>query len=171
MKNYHGFLGLPRHSKLLLNDLGYDLFGFYIGFVMEAVWFRGNPQMGYVTKSQNEIAVALGCDQSTVSRNLKKLEEKKYILRHTKHKLICLKHFPLFLTDVAFKMYDKNYANLDELYADMHKINAELQEKYVESQGKRAQKDTQRLYNSSKGNSSSSDKADMEDVLKEGNLN
>lgn len=152
-KKYHGFLGLPRQSKLLLNDLGYDLFGFYLGLVMEAVWFRGNTHISYVTKSQAEIGNALRCEQSTVSRNLKKLEEKKYIVRHTNHKLICLKYFPLFLTDVARKMHSKNYANLDELYADMHKINAELQDKYAISQLKRAPNDPQRLNNSFKDNS------------------
>lgn len=130
-KKYHGFLGLPRQTKLLFHDLGYGLFGFYIGLVMEAIWYRGNPQIGYVTKTQTEIGIALKCDQSTVSRNLQKLEEKKYLIRHTEHKLIKLAYFPLFLTDVARKMHSKNYANLHDLYVDMYKIDAELQDKYA----------------------------------------
>ena len=113
--------------------------------------------MAYVTKSQIEIGVALGCDQATVSRNLKKLEEKKYIIRHTKHKLICLTYFPLFLIDVVKKMHSKNYADLHQLYSDMHEINAELQGKYEDSQLRQVQNGLQRLNNSSKDNSHSSD--------------
>ena len=149
-KRYHGFLVLPRHSKLLLKDLGYLLFGFHLGLVMEAIWYRGNSQIGYVLKSQIELASLLNCDQATVSRNLNALQEKRYIIRHTKYKLIRLAYFPLFMSDVAGKMHSKDYANLNELYADMYRINAELQDKYAISQEKRAQKGGQSLYSSSK---------------------
>lgn len=148
-KKYHGFLGLPRHSKMLLHDLGHDLFGFYIGLVMEAVWFRGNPDIGCVKKSQKQLAGALNCSQSTISRLLSQLERRKYIIRHKNY--MRLAYLPLFLAEVAFKIHSRNYANLHELYADMYAVNAELQQKYSDSQLRRGQTNTQRLYNSSKG--------------------
>lgn len=153
IKSYHGFLVLPRHSKLLRYDLGYLLFGIYLELIMEAIWFRGNSKIGYVPKNQTELAGILGYNQSTVSRHLENLEKRKYIIRHTKHKLIKLSYFPLFLHDVAMKMHSNNYANMNELYADMYKINAELQDNYAKTQDERGQKNTQRVNNSFKDNS------------------
>lgn len=150
-KKYHGFLGLPRHSKILLQELGYEYFGLYIGLIMEAIWYRGNPDLGCIKKSQKELAEALNCSQSTISRVLNYLERRRYLIRHRTY--IRLAYFPLFLTEVAFKMHSRNYASLQELYADMSEINAELQQKYTDSQRKRGQTDTQRLYSSSKGDS------------------
>lgn len=149
-KKYHGFLGLPRHSKLLFYDLGYMLYGFYIGLVMEAVWFRGNPDFCCINKTQKELAISLNCNQSTVSRILAELQARKYLINHEVYKRLA--YFPLFLTDVASKMHSKDYANLNELYADMHRINAEMQDKYALSQGKRDQNATQSLYSSSNDN-------------------
>ena len=136
---------------------------------MLVIWYRGNSQFGYVIKSQIEIGIALRCNQSTVSRNLKILETKKYLVRHVKHKLIKLAYFPLFLTDVARKMHSKNYADLNEVYVDMHKINAELHEKYAILQQKRGQNTTQSFNYSSKddlnslGNSIEYNKGDIID--------
>ncbi len=155
VKGYHGFLGLPRHSKLLLQDLGYDLFGFYIGLVMEAIWFRGNSNFGCIAKTQKELAIALDCSQSTISRALDELQLRKYLLRHRTY--IRLSYFPLFLADVDLKMHSRDYASLHDLYADMYIINAELQQKYADSQDRCAQNAKQRLYNSSKGNLSLSE--------------
>lgn len=150
---YHGFLGLPRHSKLLMYDMGFALFGFYLGLIMEAIWDRRNPDFSRVIRTQKELSQLFNCSQSTISRGLKVLETKKYLIRYTDY--ILLKWLPLFLTDVAYKMHSKDYANLHELYADMNSINAELNEHYANSNNNRGQNDTQRLYSSFKDNISS----------------
>lgn len=150
VKSYHGWLALPRHAKMLRQDLGFHLFNLYIAFVMEARWHRDNPQIGCVIGTQTEIASSLGISQSTVSRGIDGLyrKNKYYAIKHKRY--VLLGFFPLFLTDVAEKMAKSNYANLNELYAGMHKINAELQEKYAISQALRDQKCPQRVYSSSK---------------------
>lgn len=150
VKKYHGWLALPRHAKILRQDLGFHLFGFYVALVMDARWHRGNQQMGCVVGTQAEIASHLGVDQSTISRGIDALcrKNKYYAVKHKKY--ILLGFFPLFLKDVAEKMANNNYANLNELYADMYKINAELQGEYVILQEKRDQKRLQRVYGSSK---------------------
>ena len=148
---YHGFLYLPRHSLLLLNELGYDLFGFYIGLVMCSVWSRENKNFGRIAKTQTEIAAILGMTQETVSRKLKALEYYKYFVVRRKRYII-LGYFPLFLQEVCKKIHSKNYANLNELYADMYEINAILQEDYTDLQKQRNQKRSQSLNSSSKDN-------------------
>ena len=150
VNEYHGYLALPRHSMLLLQELGYDLFGFYIGLVMCTTWYRGNKKFGRITKNQTELAETLNMTQATVSRKFKELEKHTYFMLRSKIGYIP-GYFPLFLSDVASKIYDKNYANIRELYADISKINAELQYDYANSQDKRAQNKDQRLYSSSKG--------------------
>ncbi len=151
--NYHGYLVLPRQAKLLEKDLGYALFGFYITLIMEAVWDRSNLQFSYITKSHSSLAVIMNCNQSTVSRQLKNLEKKKYLIRYKDS--IHLAYFPLFLKDVAKKMHSMNYANLHELYADIHRINAELQEDYAALHSTRGQIGYQSFNISSKVNLSS----------------
>lgn len=153
-KTFHGYLILPRQAKLLLQDLGYALYGFHQCLLMDALWFRGNPQIGCITKTQKELAITFQTTQPTVSRLLAKLEGKQYIIRHKG--CIRLRYFPLFLADVNKKTHSKDYANLHELYADVDSINAELQEKYTQLHEKRAQNTNQRLYISSKVNLSSS---------------
>ncbi|MEK7571662.1 MAG: hypothetical protein AAB553_05305 [Patescibacteria group bacterium] len=148
VNEYHGYLALPRHSMLLLHELGYDLFGFYLGLVMCTTWHRNNKQFGRITKNQTELAECLNMTQTTVSRKFKELENHKYFILRSKLGYIP-GYFPLFLTDVANKIPKKNYANLHELYADISKINAELQYNYANSQDKRAQNKSQRLYSSS----------------------
>jgi transcriptional regulator with XRE-family HTH domain len=148
-KRLHGYLVLPRQSKLLRQELGYDLFGFYLMLAMEAVWHRGNKRFGQVVGTQAELAKILHMDQSTVSRNLGKLEKHKYCVIRHEQKYITLGFFPLFLNDVSSKIYSKNYASLNELYADMHRINAELQEDYANMQDRRTQKAAQSSYGSS----------------------
>ena len=148
VNEYHGYLALSRHSKLLLKELGYDLYGFYIGLVQCVSWFRGNNKFGRITKTQTELAESLNMTQATVSRKFKKLEEHKYFILRSKLGFIP-GYFPLFLTDVAKKIHSKNYANLHDLYADMYRINTQLQEDYANSQDKRAQNKTQRINSSS----------------------
>lgn len=159
--NYHGFLALPRQTKLLMKDLGLNLYGFYVALAMEAIWDRKNPDIGRVVKKQIELAFSTGCNQSTISRLLKDLEKRKYLIRHKDY--IFLAYFPLFLNDVARKMYGKDYANLQELYADMYKINAELQQSYAISQHNRGQMSSQSLYISSNDNLSFSQNNAPED--------
>lgn len=149
-KKYHGYLALPRQSKLLRQELGQDLFGFYLSLVMEAIWYRGNKNFGRIVISQVELANEFNMDQTTISRKFKRLEKHRYCVIRHKGKGITLGYFPLFLKDVAAKMYSKNYANLHELYADMHAINAELQDEYANLQVNRAQTTPQRLRSSSK---------------------
>jgi transcriptional regulator with XRE-family HTH domain len=163
VKSYHGYLALPRHSFLLIHELEYDLFGFYVGLVMLAEWHRNSKDFRYITKTQEEIAEKLKMTQATVSRKMKMLENHKYfILRHVgqtvkkKDKKILLGYLPLFLTDVANKIHSKDYTNLHELYADMYRINAELQEEHANLQDKRTQKARLSFNNSSIDNSSSS---------------
>lgn len=166
-KRLHGYLVLPRQSKLLRQELGYDLFGFYLMLVMEAVWHRSNKRFGQVVGKQAELAKELHMDQSTISRNLSKLEKHKYCVIRHEQKYIILGFFPLFLKDVASKIHSKNYTNLNELYADIHRINAELQDDYVNMQDKRTQKATQSLYSSSNEYLSSpgvSDEVDTEEI-------
>lgn len=153
VKKYHGYLALPRHSRLLIDELGYDLFGFYISLIMLAVWYRGNNNFCKITITQAQIARELNISQSTISRRFKELEKYRYYLIRRDGYMI-LGYLPLFLSDVATKIHSKDYANVDELYADMHKLNAELQEKYVISQDKRGQNAPQSLSSSSKNNSS-----------------
>lgn len=150
VKKYHGWLVLPRHAKMLRQDLGFHLFTLYLSFIMDARWHRDNPQIGCVIGTQTEIASHLGINQSTVSRGIDALcrKNKYYVVKHKRY--ILLGFFSLFLLDVAERMAKNNYADLHELYADMHKINAELQDKYAISQGKRDQKRCQRVYSSSK---------------------
>jgi len=179
MKNaneYHGFLTLPRQCKLLLQELGYDLFGFYIGLVMCAVWYRDNKDIGRILKTQTEIAESLHMTQETVSRKFKALESHRYfVIRHKR--VVILGFFPLFLQDVNRKIHSKDYANLNELYADMYKINAELQDNYTVSQNTRTQNNSQRLYSSSKDNYSLSSVNDeinpinVQEIIKEGGVN
>lgn len=156
-KKYHGFLTLPRHSKLLLHEIGYDLFGFYVNLVMLAIWHRKKEEFGRITQKQHEIAKALLISQSTVSRRLKELEKHKYYVVR-RGEFIILGYFPLFLYDVSMKMYNNHYANTHELYADMHRINAELQENYAKMQEVQAQKAPQRVYHSFKDDSRSFEK-------------
>jgi transcriptional regulator with XRE-family HTH domain len=157
VKQYHGWLALPRHAKMLRQDLGFHLFNLYIALVMEARWHRDNLQIGCVIGTQAEIASRLGVSQSTVSRGVDALyrKNKYYAVLHKRYTL--LGFFSLFLADVAERMAKTDYANLNELYADMHRINAELQGKYAISQEKRDQKRLQRLYSSSKDNLSLSE--------------
>lgn len=150
---YHGYLGLPRQSKLLMYDMGYALFGFYLGLIMEAIWDRRNPDFKRVIRTQKELSEIFHCSQSTISRCLKFLESKRYLIRHTDY--ILLKWFPLFLTDIAQKIHSKDYADLHELCADLDSVNAELNERYANSNNNRSQNATQRLYSSSKDNISS----------------
>lgn len=155
-KKYHGYLALPRHSKLLRQHLGYRLYHYYLELVTNAIWHRNNPQIGHVIGTQLDLAKILEVSQSTVSRILDSFDEKdrKYVLRRSRYFL--LGYFHLFLTDVAGKMAKKDYATLNELYADMHKINAELQENYATSQEKRDRNTTQSFYRSSNVNLDSS---------------
>lgn len=150
VKQYHGWLALPRHAKMLRQDLGFHLFNLYIAFIMEARWHRDNPQIGCVIGTQTEIASQLGISQSTVSRGIDSLHSKNkyYIIKNKRY--IRLGFFPLFLADVAEKIAKNDYSNLNELYADMHTINSELQDKYANSQANRAQNDMQRINSSSK---------------------
>lgn len=148
-KIYHGYLVLPRHSKLLLHELGYDLFGFYMGLVMSAVWFRGNQNFGYITKKQSELARELNINQPTVSRRFKDLEKhKQFVIRHKNHILVCF--LPLFLKEVASKIHSKDYQSLNDLYTDMYEINTELQREYINLHHNLPQNDIQRVYSSSK---------------------
>ncbi len=148
-KGYHGNLCLSRQSKFLLQELGCDLYGFYIALVMEAIWYRGNKNFGRIMMTQEELAIKFNMDQGTISRKFKALENRnRYcVIRHKRS--ITLGFFPLFLQDVASKIHSKNYANWHELYADMHRINAELQENYAISQDNRTQNASQSLRNSS----------------------
>lgn len=168
-KLYHGYLALPRHAKLLQQELGYSLFSLYIALVMDARWYRGNPYFCSVVGTQIEVAVRLGISQSKLSRGLEKLHTKsdKFVIKHTRY--IRLGYLPLFLTDVAGKMDESYYANLNELYADMHRINAELQGNYVKLQEERAQNTPQRLYSSSKDNldSSNTEVLDIDEISRE----
>lgn len=143
---YHGFLALPRHAKILRQDLGFHLFNLYIAFIMEARWHRNNPQIGCVIGTQAEIASHLGVNQSTISRGIDVLyrKNKYYAVKHKKY--VKLGFFPLFLADVAKRMAKSDYANLNELYADMYRINAELQDNYAISQEKLGKNPIQRLY-------------------------
>ncbi|MGH2612499.1 MAG: hypothetical protein ACRDFB_05560 [Rhabdochlamydiaceae bacterium] len=156
LKQYHGYLALPRHAKLLREELGYNLYSLYEALVMDAIWHRNNPRIGCVIGTQAEIAKSLHISQSSLSRGLESLQGKstKYVIRHKGY--IVLGYFPLFLTDVVSKMHSKDYATLQELYADMYRINAELQEIYAISQVKRYQNTRQRLYSSSNSNLDSS---------------
>lgn len=152
-KKYHGFIVLPRHSKLLYQELGYELFGFYLALVMQAPWDRRNENFGRIIKSQAQLAKEFNMNQSTISRRLTELENHKYfILRNQRQKYIILGYFPLFLYEVASQIHSKDYSNINELYADMHKVNAELQENYADMQDRRTQSDSQRLYISSNDN-------------------
>lgn len=156
-KQYHGYLALPRHSKILRQDIGYGLFSLYIALAIEARWFRGNPYFCCVVGTQTEIAARLGISQSTLSRGLDKLaaKDKWYAIKHTRY--IRLGYFPLFLKDVAEKMAEKDYSTLHEVYADMYEVNAELQGNYATLQEKRGKNTTQRLNSSFKDDYSSFD--------------
>jgi|GEM_PF-4384196 len=153
-KKYHGYLIAPRHSLLLFEELGYELFGFYLGLIMHARWHRGSKYFGRIPLSQTEIAKELEMTQATVSRKLKQLEQHKYFLIRRKGYMI-LGFLPLFLPDIARKIHSKNYSNLHELYTDMHRINAEMQDNYAKSQERRIQNATQRLNSSSNDDYSS----------------
>lgn len=147
---HHGYLTLPRQAKLLLQELGPSLFGFYLGLVMEANWFRGHKNFGRITKTQVELANELNITQETISRKFKKLEKHSYcVLRHKGEGGILLGYFPLFIKDVASKMLKKNYANLGELYADMYKINTEMQEDYTFLQDNQTPSTSHKLNSSS----------------------
>lgn len=132
-KKYHGYLILPRHAQFLIQELGHELFGFYVALLMLAVWSRKNKNFSTVTKTQTEVAKELKINQSTVSRNLRALEKHKYLIIRNKD-YIRLGYLPLFLSDVNKKIYSKDYADLHELYADIHTINAELQEYYAKQE-------------------------------------
>lgn len=161
-KRKHGYLVIPRQAKLLAEELGNPLFGFYLRLVMEAHWDRRNEKFGLVTMTQKELADKLYMEQTIISRWLSKLEKHKdAIVNHTKN--IRVGFFPLFLADVAFKIHNKNYANLHELYADVYSINAELQEN-------QAQNNHQSLYISSNNvgsNSSLEGEIDIDEIAKE----
>ncbi len=148
VKENHGYLAVPRHSKMLFQELGYELYGFYLGLVMNAVWQRGNKNFGKVVMTQTELATSLNMTQSCVSRNFKRLEKHKFFAVRMK-RYILLRYFPLFLTDVAKKIHSKDYANLHELYADVYRINAEVQADYANSQDKRTSNNLLRLNSSS----------------------
>lgn len=64
-KAKHGFLALPRQANFIINELGSDLFGFYVALVMLARWYRGNPHFGKVLLSQSELAENLQTSQAT----------------------------------------------------------------------------------------------------------
>lgn len=157
LKQYHGYLALPRHAKMLLENLGHPLFSLYIALVMDARWHRDNKLFSCVVGTQTEIASRLDISQSKLSRGIDKIQvkNKKYVIKHKRY--ILLGYFPLFLTDVADKMHSKNYEDLHDLYSDMHRINAELQENYAVSQERRGKNPTQRFYSSSKDNLDSFD--------------
>ena len=164
--NYHGYLALPRHAKFLIHDLGHSLFGFYLALTMEARWSRANEYFGCVVSTQEELAKVLRTSQSTISRGLKKLQDKHYLILHKEY--IRLKYFPLFLVPVADRNHSKDYANLNELYSDVHKINAGLHEQYALWHNNQVQNKSQSLYSSSKVNSSSSNNyLDIDEIDKE----
>src|SRR3989344_7331729 len=94
-KRYHGYLILSRHTKFLMEDLGYPLYGFYLGLIQEARWDRRYlDTFGRVHKTNVELAQVFGCNQSTISRNLTKLQKKRYVVKH--HRYVTLLYFPLF---------------------------------------------------------------------------
>jgi hypothetical protein len=123
--NYRGYLGLPRQSKLIMRHLGYPLFGFYIALVMEAVWDRKKDHFGSVTKSNSQLADIFLCNESTVSRNIKKLCLKGFVKKYKTE--IQILHFPLFLILVTKKIAHHNPANMQELESFVHEISAKMQ--------------------------------------------
>lgn len=178
-KKHHGYLALPRHTKILQKDLGHRLFSLHLALIMNARWFRGNPFFCRVVGTQAEIAKEIDTTQSNLSRDLDQLQKKGYLLKRKRY--IILKYFPLFLPDIAKKIHSNDYANSHELYEDVYKINAKLQEKYAESQDQRDQNAPQSLNSSSKDNLGFSQESsyqidideiaeDIEKQKREGNL-
>jgi len=102
VNEYHGYLALPRHSMLLLQELGYDLFGFYLGLVMCTIWERKNPKFGRITINQSRVSRATQHDTGNSLQKFKELEKHKYFMLRSKLGYIP-GYLPLFLTDVAQK--------------------------------------------------------------------
>jgi hypothetical protein len=148
---YHGYVILPRQSKLLLRVLGHGLFGFYLDLVMEASWHRGSKYFGQIKNTQAELAKKLNMEQSTISRNIKAIQKlNRYCIIKRKNYLI-LGFFPLFVLDVVSKISRNDYEDLHTLYADVHQINANMQEKYAFLQDERTQNASQFRDSSSEG--------------------
>lgn len=145
--NYHGYLGLPRQVKLILRNLGYLLFGFYIGLVLEAVWDRKKDDFGCVKKTNSELTELFFCDESTVSRNLNKLVQKGFV-RKLKRK-IQITYFPVFEINITKKLVKLEIASVQELRAVMQDFNAELQEIFANLHEASVQKESQSFHISS----------------------
>lgn len=148
---YHGYVILPRQSKLLLRVLGHGLFGFYLDLIMEASWHRRSKYFGQIRNTQAELAKKLNMEQSTISRNIKAIQKRnRYCIIKRKNYLI-LGFFPLFLLDVVSKISRNDYEDLHALYADVHQINANLQENYAFLQDERTQNASQFRDSSNEG--------------------
>ena len=53
--NYHGYLGLSRHNKLVIHDLGHLYFGVYMGLIQEAIWDRTKENFGYFLSKNKKL--------------------------------------------------------------------------------------------------------------------
>lgn len=115
--NYHGYISIPRQFKHFLYELDPALFHLYMVLVLEAVWDQKKDEFGYVLRTNDELANLCNCNQSTVSRNLKKLQEKNFIVKD-KNRIVIL-DYVMFLLHINKRLAKKNFASMHELRAFM----------------------------------------------------
>lgn len=167
--NYHGYLALSRHSKLVLHDLGHLYFGIYMGLIQEAVWDRAKEDFGYIVATNKELEKLFGADESTISRHIKALSQKGYVVK-TKGKVKII-DFPLFEISIVRKLAKMDFASMQELRATVQELNAKVQEDIASLHDNQLHNTSQSFNVSSKvdlglSQDSSEEKIDLEEIDK-----
>ena len=160
--NYHGYLGLLRHNKLVLHELGHLYFGTYMGLVLEATWDRAKEDYGCVVATNKELEMLFGTHESTISRHIKLLTFKRYVVK-TKG-IIKIIDFPLFELSIVRKLAGKDFASMQELRATVQELDAKVQEDIANMHDNQLQNTSQSSSVSSKVNLSLSQDSLEEDL-------
>ena len=167
--NYHGYLGLSRHNKLVLHELGHLYFGTYMGLVQEAIWDRAKEDYGCVIATNKELEKLFGTHESTISRHIKVLSLKGYVIK-TKG-MVEIIDFSLFELPIVRKLAGMDFASMQELRATVQELDAKVQEDIANLHDSQLQNAPQSSTVSSKVNlslaqDSSGEKIDLDEVDK-----
>lgn len=131
-----GYMPIHRSIQKLLNDpsFNFSTIGAYICFSFQADWDKRHEHYRAILPNDNLLAQEWGCDQSTISRNKKKLIDLG-LLEINKDGAICVKNLDMFNihTIKAFKKVEhvnlhNYYAKSENELADMLLNNAKSQD-------------------------------------------
>lgn len=122
----HGYLYFPRISQVLIKDLGFALFGFYMGLVGQVIWDKRKNSYGCINKTNFELGQFFVCHETTVSRNLKELENKGYLIKTPGQ--IKIVDFSLFEFQTARMLKCEHFTSAHELRERLQELRANFKE-------------------------------------------